>query len=549
MEGHRFEPSVGAQRGGYRAADVRGRPSWRAVARPARGRRVSALPGRRARRRRRAPPRAGRARPRRAPPRPRPPARPNIVVVMTDDQTLEQMSALPRTRKLIGRQGVKFKRFYVSDPLCCPSRATFLTGQYAHNTGVISDRGPNAVDALREQDTLGDLAAAGRLPHRVRRQVLERIRRSRTPSVCRPVGASGGRCSSRRTQDYFDYDLNEDGEVVHFGSAPGRLQDPGARPPRGRRGPPRGARQPAAVPLRRLQRPALAEHPGARRRRHARRVAAAARPGLRRARPLRQAELPRATARRSAPRRSPGSTRAASGRSSRWPRSTARSRGSSRRCARRASSATPTSLFTSDNGYLDGEHRIELGRLLAYEPASHVPLLIRGPGIPSGRDLRRAGRQRRPRADDRADRRGAADGRARRPPDAHASPATPSAQPTGRCCSSRWSATAPPTTATRTRRSAAATSSTSSTRPATRSSTTSSATRTSCARLPATRATPTSSGRSPPPSTNSATAAGAVARSRFRSGSRRLNTAPSRAEEHPLGAARIAAARRYRLGD
>ena len=67
---------------------------------------------------------------------------------MTDDQTLEQMSALPRTRALIGTQGVKFKRFYVTDPLCCPSRATFLTGQYAHNTGVISNGRPNAVDAL-----------------------------------------------------------------------------------------------------------------------------------------------------------------------------------------------------------------------------------------------------------------------------------------------------------------------------------------------------------------------------------------------------------------
>ncbi len=68
---------------------------------------------------------------------------------MTDDQTLEQMSALPRTRKLIGTQGVKFKRFYVTDPLCCPSRATFLTGQYAHNTGVISNGGPNALDGAR----------------------------------------------------------------------------------------------------------------------------------------------------------------------------------------------------------------------------------------------------------------------------------------------------------------------------------------------------------------------------------------------------------------
>ncbi len=41
-------------------------------------------------------------------------------------------------------------------------------------------------------------------------------------------------------------------------------------------------------------------------------------------------------------------------------------------------------LFTSDNGYIDGEHRIEFGNMLAYEPASQVPLLVRGPGIPAG---------------------------------------------------------------------------------------------------------------------------------------------------------------------
>ncbi len=76
-------------------------------------------------------------------------AKPNVVVVMTDDQTLEQMSALPETRKLIGTQGVKFKRYYVTDPLCCPSRATFLTGQYAHNTGVISDGGPDGARRVR----------------------------------------------------------------------------------------------------------------------------------------------------------------------------------------------------------------------------------------------------------------------------------------------------------------------------------------------------------------------------------------------------------------
>ena len=41
-------------------------------------------------------------------------------------------------------------------------------------------------------------------------------------------------------------------------------------------------------------------------------------------------------------------------------------------------------MFISDNGYFAGEHRIRQGKYLPYEPSSHVPLLIRGPGIPAG---------------------------------------------------------------------------------------------------------------------------------------------------------------------
>ena len=41
-------------------------------------------------------------------------------------------------------------------------------------------------------------------------------------------------------------------------------------------------------------------------------------------------------------------------------------------------------FFTSDNGYIGGEHRIEFGKLLAYEPGSQMPLLMRGPGVPAG---------------------------------------------------------------------------------------------------------------------------------------------------------------------
>ena len=79
---------------------------------------------------------AGPARAQEAPPDERPDG-PNVVLVMTDDQTVRDMAVMPRTRRLIGRAGVTFTRSFVSYPLCCPSRATYLTGQYAHNNHVL----------------------------------------------------------------------------------------------------------------------------------------------------------------------------------------------------------------------------------------------------------------------------------------------------------------------------------------------------------------------------------------------------------------------------
>jgi N-acetylglucosamine-6-sulfatase len=64
-------------------------------------------------------------------------ARPNVVVLMTDDETTADMAVMPRTRRLLGAQGVTFARSYVSYPVCCPSRATYLSGQYAHNHRVM----------------------------------------------------------------------------------------------------------------------------------------------------------------------------------------------------------------------------------------------------------------------------------------------------------------------------------------------------------------------------------------------------------------------------
>src|SRR3954470_23691493 len=70
-------------------------------------------------------------------------ARPNVVVFMTDDQTVRDVRSMPLTRQLLGEGGVTFKRSYVSYPVCCPSRATYLSGQYAHNHRVLGNYLPS----------------------------------------------------------------------------------------------------------------------------------------------------------------------------------------------------------------------------------------------------------------------------------------------------------------------------------------------------------------------------------------------------------------------
>jgi arylsulfatase A-like enzyme len=63
--------------------------------------------------------------------------RPNIVVIMSDDQDdTGSMEIMTKVKNLLSDQGVTFTNSFVTFPLCCPSRASFLTGQYSHNNGV-----------------------------------------------------------------------------------------------------------------------------------------------------------------------------------------------------------------------------------------------------------------------------------------------------------------------------------------------------------------------------------------------------------------------------
>jgi arylsulfatase A-like enzyme len=82
--------------------------------------------------------------------------RPNIVVIMTDDQTAASIAKMPLTTQLIGGAGTTFTNSFVSNALCCPSRATFLTGQYSHNNGVWSNTRPDG--GYRQLDNTNTLA-------------------------------------------------------------------------------------------------------------------------------------------------------------------------------------------------------------------------------------------------------------------------------------------------------------------------------------------------------------------------------------------------------
>src|SRR4029078_2930036 len=84
-----------------------------------------------------------------------PAQRPNVLVLETDDQTLAEMQVLPNGKRLIGDQGVTFDNNFDSFSLCCPSRASFLTGQYSHNNGVRGNSPPQGgYQALDKSNTL-----------------------------------------------------------------------------------------------------------------------------------------------------------------------------------------------------------------------------------------------------------------------------------------------------------------------------------------------------------------------------------------------------------
>ncbi len=324
---------------------------------------------------------------------------PNVVVLMTDDQTADSMWTMPWTRELIGAEGVTFTNSFVSYPRCCPSRATFFTGQYAHNHGVLSNTLPfGSYDRLDTSSWLPLwLQAAGyRTAH------LGKFLNGYgdvNPTEVPPGWDEWHATTGRETYRYWGYTVNENGRLETYGrdrdpdlyatdfmsrraseliddlapsDAPFFLSVGFLAPHTGgpaEPGDPPGVATPAVAPR---HRGAFAGEPLPRPPGFSERNVSDKPPRIRR--------LPRLTPARTDLIRQKYHQRLESLLSV--------DDGVDEIIdALRQSGELENTLviFTSDNGFFHGEHRIWSGKAQVYEPAIRVPLLMRGPGITPGR--------------------------------------------------------------------------------------------------------------------------------------------------------------------
>jgi N-acetylglucosamine-6-sulfatase len=152
--------------------------------------------------------------------------RPNVVVIETDDQALESIRVMDNVKSLIADQGATFQRSFVNYALCCPSRATFLTGQYAHNHRVLSNKAPTGgfgrFEALHGDNNLAVwLQNAGYYTALIGKYLNGYAKDSPVPP-----GWTEWQAAVTGSSVVYNYTLNVNGALVKYGERRGEfLQD------------------------------------------------------------------------------------------------------------------------------------------------------------------------------------------------------------------------------------------------------------------------------------------------------------------------------------
>ena len=147
--------------------------------------------------------------------------RPNIVLILTDDQRWDTIATMPKVQSQLTGRGVRFSNAFAVNPWCCPSRASFLTGQYSHRHGVYTNHDPlGSVTAFDPSSTvvtwLNDAGYRTGLVGKYLNGYIGPMTSTVPPGWDRWVAFS----SHHSGGAYYNYSLSIDGTNRSYGSAP-----------------------------------------------------------------------------------------------------------------------------------------------------------------------------------------------------------------------------------------------------------------------------------------------------------------------------------------
>jgi arylsulfatase A-like enzyme len=150
---------------------------------------------------------------------------PNIVFILTDDLDYAALEFMPNLNALIGDQGTTFSNFLISMPLCCPSRATILRGQYGHNTQIMGNDLPYGGFPMFQQLGEEESTIATWLEDSGYRTMLAGKYLNAFPDQSDLMHIPPGWTewySPMEGEAYtqYDYTLNENGQQVAYGDQP-----------------------------------------------------------------------------------------------------------------------------------------------------------------------------------------------------------------------------------------------------------------------------------------------------------------------------------------
>jgi arylsulfatase A-like enzyme len=155
---------------------------------------------------------------------------PNIIFILTDDLDERSVACMPNVQSLLADQGATFTNYFITTPLCCPSRSSILRGQYAHNHGVLTNSGneggfPAFYRLGHESSTVATWLQDAGYRTGLLGKYLNRYPRSASSTYI-PPGWDDWQAFVASTGDdetgsfYTGYSMNENGTLVSYGHDP-----------------------------------------------------------------------------------------------------------------------------------------------------------------------------------------------------------------------------------------------------------------------------------------------------------------------------------------